>query len=207
MDEPVETKRQAPIDPRLLEILVCPLTKGPLEYDREASELISRNGGAGISGARRHSDHAARGGAQAGGVMASLPTEIRLNKAERVLHVAFDDGGQFALPAEYLRVESPSAEVQGHSPDQKQIVPGKRRVAIIAVEPVGNYAVRLVFDDRHDTGIYSWDYLRELDAITTTAMGCLPGGVGSARDEQRSRSPKPPSPCGRALAGAAVGVA
>jgi DUF971 family protein len=59
-------------------------------------------------------------------------------------------------------VESPSAEVQGHSPDQKQIVPGKRNVAVVAVEPVGNYAVRLVFDDRHDTGIYSWDYLREL---------------------------------------------
>jgi DUF971 family protein len=91
-----------------------------------------------------------------------VPTEIRLNKAERVLHVAFDDGGQFALPAEYLRVESPSAEVQGHSPDQKQIVPGKRNVAVVAVEPVGNYAIRLVFDDRHDTGIYSWDYLREL---------------------------------------------
>ena len=91
-----------------------------------------------------------------------VPTEIRLNKAERVLRVAFDDMSQFALPAEYLRVESPSAEVQGHSPDQKQIVPGKRNVAVVAVEPVGNYAVRLVFDDRHDTGIYSWDYLREL---------------------------------------------
>jgi DUF971 family protein len=92
----------------------------------------------------------------------AIPTEIRLNKAERMLHVAFDDGEQFALPAEYLRVESPSAEVQGHSPDQKQIVPGKRNVAVVAVEPVGNYAVRLVFDDRHDTGIYSWDYLHEL---------------------------------------------
>lgn len=90
------------------------------------------------------------------------PTEIRLNKAERVLHVSFDDGSAFALPAEYLRVESPSAEVQGHGPDQKQIVGGKRNVAVTSVEPVGNYAVRLVFDDRHDTGIYSWEYLLEL---------------------------------------------
>jgi DUF971 family protein len=89
-------------------------------------------------------------------------TEIRLNKAERVLHVAFDDGSRYALPAEYLRVESPSAEVQGHGPDQKQIVPGKRQVAIVGIEPVGNYAVRLIFDDRHDTGIYSWEYLCEL---------------------------------------------
>jgi DUF971 family protein len=89
-------------------------------------------------------------------------TEIRLNKAERVLHVEFDDGKQFALPAEYLRVESPSAEVQGHMPSQKQTVPGKRHVAIVGIEPVGHYAVRLVFDDRHDTGIYSWEYLHEL---------------------------------------------
>ncbi len=92
----------------------------------------------------------------------AVATELRLNRAERVLDVAFDDGSRFALPAEYLRVESPSAEVQGHGPDQKQIVPGKRDVAIVAVEPVGNYAVRLVFDDRHDTGIYSWEYLHQL---------------------------------------------
>ena len=92
----------------------------------------------------------------------AVATEIRLSKAERMLHVAFDDGSRFSLPAEYLRVESPSAEVQGHGPDQKQIVPGKREVAIIAIEPVGNYAVRLRFDDLHDTGIYSWDYLHEL---------------------------------------------
>jgi len=89
-------------------------------------------------------------------------TEIRLNRMQRVLHVAFDDGSLFHLPAEYLRVESPSAEVQGHAPDQKQIVPGKRGVEITAVDPVGNYAVRLVFNDRHDTGIYSWEYLYEL---------------------------------------------
>ncbi len=91
-----------------------------------------------------------------------IATELRFNKAQRVLEVAFDDGARFTYPAEYLRVESPSAEVQGHSPSQKQIVPGRRHVGITAIEPVGNYAVRLVFDDLHDTGIYSWDYLHEL---------------------------------------------
>jgi DUF971 family protein len=90
------------------------------------------------------------------------PTEIRLNRADKVLHVAFDNGERFALPAEYLRVESPSAEVQGHGPGQNVIVPGRRHVGILKVEPVGNYAVRLVFDDLHDTGIYSWSYLLEL---------------------------------------------
>ena len=94
--------------------------------------------------------------------MAGRQPRSGLNKAERVLHVEFDDGARFSLPAEYLRVESPSAEVQGHGPHQKQIVPGKRDVAIIGIEPVGNYAVRLVFDDLHDTGIYSWEYLHEL---------------------------------------------
>ena len=89
-------------------------------------------------------------------------TEIRLRRQEKLLEVAFDDGTRFALPAEYLRVESPSAEVQGHGPGQKQIVAGRRDVGIVTVEPVGNYAVRLVFDDRHDTGIYSWEYLHEL---------------------------------------------
>lgn len=92
----------------------------------------------------------------------AAPTEIRLDRATRVLHVSFDDGTEFALPAEYLRVESPSAEVQGHNPGQKQTVAGRRHVGIIGIEAVGNYAVRLVFDDLHDSGIYSWDYLREL---------------------------------------------
>jgi DUF971 family protein len=90
------------------------------------------------------------------------PTEIRLDRAARVLHVSFDDGKDFALPAEYLRVESPSAEVQGHSPDQKQTVAGRRHVGITGIEPIGHYAIRLIFDDRHDSGIYSWDYLRRL---------------------------------------------
>ncbi len=90
------------------------------------------------------------------------PTEIRLKKDEKILEVEFDDGRRFALPAELLRVESPSAEVQGHSPSQKQIVAGRRHVGIMEVEPVGNYAVRLRFDDMHDTGLYSWSYLRKL---------------------------------------------
>ncbi len=87
------------------------------------------------------------------------PTEIRLSKDRRTLTVSFEDGGVYALPAEYLRVESPSAEVQGHGPTEKKIIPGKRNVQILAVEPVGNYAVKLVFDDMHDTGIFGWDLL------------------------------------------------
>ncbi|QJE74321.1 DUF971 domain-containing protein [Aerophototrophica crusticola] len=92
------------------------------------------------------------------------PEEIKLKRAERVLELRFDDGATFRLPAEYLRVESPSAEVQGHGPGQKQTVAGKATVAVTGVEPVGNYAVRLIFDDGHDTGIYSWTYLYELGA-------------------------------------------
>jgi DUF971 family protein len=91
-----------------------------------------------------------------------VPTEIRLDRTARVLHVSFDDGVRFALPAEYLRAESPSAEVQGHGPGQRTYLGGKQHVGIGAVEPVGHYAVRLVFDDGHDTGIFSWDYLHEL---------------------------------------------
>lgn len=90
------------------------------------------------------------------------PTEIRYVSAEKRLEVSFDDGRHFSLPAELLRVESPSAEVQGHGPGQKQIVSGRRHVGIMAIEPVGSYAVRLKFDDLHDTGIYSWDYLYKL---------------------------------------------
>jgi len=90
------------------------------------------------------------------------PTEIRLRRADRILEVDFDNGVTFRYPAELLRVESPSAEVQGHGPRQKQIVAGRARVGIIGVEPVGNYAVRIAFDDLHDTGIYSWTYLYEL---------------------------------------------
>ena len=92
------------------------------------------------------------------------PTELRLAKDRRTLAIAFDDGTAFELAAEYLRVTSPSAEVQGHSPSERKTVPGKRNVEIIGVEPVGNYAVKLRFDDMHDTGIYGWDYLYDLGA-------------------------------------------
>lgn len=87
------------------------------------------------------------------------PKEIRLKKEEKVLEVDFEDGKTFSLPAELLRVESPSADVQGHGPGQKTIVAGRRHVGIMDVEAVGNYAIRLNFDDMHDSGIYSWDTL------------------------------------------------
>ena len=90
---------------------------------------------------------------------AHWPVEIRHKQAERRLEIEFDDGQVFTLPAELLRVESPSAEVQGHGPSQKTLVAGRRHVGIMAVEPVGNYAIRIKFDDMHDTGIYSWDTL------------------------------------------------
>ena len=90
------------------------------------------------------------------------PTQIRYKKDEKFLEIDFDDGASFRLPAELLRVESPSAEVQGHAPDQKKIIAGRRHVGIMEIEPVGNYAVRIKFDDMHDTGIYSWQYLHEL---------------------------------------------
>jgi DUF971 family protein len=93
---------------------------------------------------------------------AAWPLEIRVKRAERRLEVDFDDGASFGYPAELLRVESPSAEVQGHTPSQKVTVGGKRNVGIVRLEPVGNYAVRILFDDGHSTGIYSWSYLRQL---------------------------------------------
>ena len=90
------------------------------------------------------------------------PVELRLKRAEKRLDIEFDDGKEFSLPAEYLRVESPSAEVQGHGPGEKIIVAERAHVGIIDLEPVGNYAVRIKFDDLHDTGIYSWDYFYQL---------------------------------------------
>jgi DUF971 family protein len=90
------------------------------------------------------------------------PTELRLHKDKKTLTVGFDSGESFDLAAEYLRVRSPSAEVQGHSPAERKTVGGKRNVAILEIKPIGNYAVRLVFDDMHSTGIYSWDYLLTL---------------------------------------------
>ena len=90
------------------------------------------------------------------------PTELRLSADRRSLAISFESGASFTLPAEYLRVESPSAEVQGHGPSERKFIPGKRLVEILKIEPVGHYAVRLVFDDMHDTGLYTWDYLMKL---------------------------------------------
>jgi DUF971 family protein len=90
------------------------------------------------------------------------PTELRLSKDKKTLAIAFDNGERYELAAEYLRVKSPSAEVQGHAPEERKTVGGKRDLMILEVLPVGNYAVRLVFDDMHSTGIFGWDYLRDL---------------------------------------------
>ena len=90
------------------------------------------------------------------------PLEIILHRASHALEVAFDDGSRYRLPCEYLRVESPSAEVQGHGPGQRVLVPGKRQVNVSAIDPIGNYAVLLHFDDGHASGIFSWATLRTL---------------------------------------------
>jgi DUF971 family protein len=90
------------------------------------------------------------------------PTDIRLHQKSRMLEILFDDGSRFELPCEYLRVYSPSAEVQGHGPGQEVLQIGKENVNIRNIEPVGVYAVRLFFDDGHDTGLYSWEWLYHL---------------------------------------------
>jgi DUF971 family protein len=94
--------------------------------------------------------------------MSLRPTEIKLHQASRILEVAFGDDARFLLPCEYLRVFSPSAEVRGHGAGPSVLVTGKEQVNIIAIEPIGNYAVKLVFDDGHATGLYSWDVLHDL---------------------------------------------
>jgi DUF971 family protein len=119
---------------------------------------------------------------------APWPTEIRLSKDRKTLTVTFDTGERFALEAELLRVRSPSAEVQGHSPDERKTVSGKRDVMVLEVNPIGNYAVRLVFDDMHSTGIYSWDYLldigRRRDAYWQEYLDDL-AGKGLTREAAR----------------------
>ena len=90
------------------------------------------------------------------------PTEIRLKKEQKTLEVEFDDGNSFAFPAELLRVESPSAEVQGHNPAEKKVIPGRKHVGIISIDTIGNYAIKIHFDDLHDTGIFSWEFLYEM---------------------------------------------
>jgi DUF971 family protein len=116
---------------------------------------------------------------------AHWPTEIRYLSQEKKLVVSFDSGETFTYPAEFLRVESPSAEVQGHGPGQKQIIAKRRHVGIMEIVPVGNYAVRLKFDDLHDTGIYSWQYLyrlgREQEALWQAYLDNL-AARGLSRD-------------------------
>jgi DUF971 family protein len=116
---------------------------------------------------------------------APTPTEIRLRKQSRVLDVAFGEAEHYSLPFEYLRVHSPSAEVQGHGPGQETLVLGKQQVMITAVEPIGQYAVRLVFDDGHDTGLYTWKYLRELGAEHATRWAAY---LQKVRDRLQSGS-------------------
>ena len=117
------------------------------------------------------------------------PIELRLKRAEKRLDVTFDNGKKFSLPAEYLRVESPSAEVQGHGAGEKTIVAGRAHVGIMELEPVGNYAVRIKFDDLHDTGLYSWDYLYQLgvehDRRWQDYLAAL-AAKGLSREPQRS---------------------
>jgi DUF971 family protein len=114
------------------------------------------------------------------------PTELRLHKDRKALTVVFDDGASFELPAEYLRVRSPSAEVQGHSPAERRVVGGKREVRILELQPVGNYAVRLVFDDTHSTGIFTWEYLFELGRNRENYWRDY---LGELREKNLSRDP------------------
>ena len=116
------------------------------------------------------------------------PEEIRYLSAEKRLEVGFDNGARFSYPAELLRVESPSAEVQGHSASEKKIVAGRKHVGIMEIEPVGNYAIRIKFDDLHDTGLFSWQYLYQLgenqDAIWQAYLDGLEA-QGLSREPER----------------------
>ena len=114
------------------------------------------------------------------------PSELRVSKDRRTLTISFGADERHELSAEMLRVLSPSAEVQGHSPEQRVTVPGKRNVEILSMEPVGNYAVRITFDDLHDTGIFSWTYLRELGHDKTARWQ---GYLDELREKGLSREP------------------
>jgi DUF971 family protein len=118
---------------------------------------------------------------------APWPVEIRLKQNEKLLEIDFDDGSKFRYPAELLRVESPSAEVQGHGAGQKTIVAGRRHVGIMGVEPVGNYAIRIKFDDLHDTGIFTWRYLYGLGKHAHEIFG---GYLKALEEKGLSRDPR-----------------
>ncbi len=118
------------------------------------------------------------------------PEEVRYISADKRLEVGFDNGVRFSYPAELLRVESPSAEVQGHSASEKKIVAGRKHVGIMEIEPIGNYAIRIRFDDLHDTGLFSWQYLYQLgenqDAIWQTYLDAIEAQGLSREPERRS---------------------
>ena len=122
--------------------------------------------------------------------MTAAPVEIRIRRASKRLEVDFADGQRFEYPAEYLRVESPSAEVQGHSPAERVTVPGKQEVGIKAAEPIGHYAIRILFDDGHDTGIYTWDYLLQLGEQHAARWE---GYLAALAAKGLSRAPRPRS--------------
>jgi len=128
-----------------------------------------------------------------------LPTEITLHSQSKRLEIAFDDGSRFTLPFEFLRVQSPSAEVRGHGPGQETLQQGKRDVDVVELQPVGNYAIRPVFSDGHDSGLYSWDYLYMLgqrqDALWQDYLARLEHAGGS-RDPSRLPPPAPKGGCG-----------
>lgn len=107
------------------------------------------------------------------------PVELRVSPARDLLTVKFDNGEDYQLAAEYLRVESPSAEVQGHAPQERQFIPGKRDVKITAIEPVGHYAARIIFDDGHDSGLYTWGWLRDLGREHESKWGAYLHGLAA----------------------------
>lgn len=128
-----------------------------------------------------------------------LPTGIILHKKSRTLEISFDDGSRFNLPFEFLRVYSPSAEVRGHGPGQETLQQGKRDVDITGLEAVGNYAIKPVFSDGHDSGLYSWDYLyaigRDLDTLWQQYLDRL-AAAGGTRDASELPPPAPKTGCG-----------
>ena len=127
------------------------------------------------------------------------PTDITLHRGSRRLELVFDDGSRFELPFEFLRVHSPSAEVRGHGPGQEVLQLGKRDVEVVDVQPVGSYAIRLVFSDGHDSGLYSWDYLymlgRDQDALWARYLERL-DAEGGSRDPALAPPPAPKCGCG-----------
>ena len=129
-----------------------------------------------------------------------IPTEITLHQKSHMLEIAFDDGGRYMLPAEFLRVWSPSAEVRGHGPGQETLQTGKRNVEITALEAVGNYAVKPTFSDGHDTGIYSWDVLHHLganqEALWADYLQRLED-AGASRDVDTTTQPPKAGGCGK----------